>query len=401
MLTYDEALARVLADAPFTGRERIALADAPGRVLCDDVLARAPQPAFDHSAMDGYALRLDDLIARDDRTLAVQGESRTGAGVPAALTEGRACRIFTGAMVPDGADTVVMQEEVARDGDHATFARVPKRGEHIRRRGEDVRAGDAVLRAGTRITPYQTALLASVEALKVTVARRPAVAIVSTGDELREAGDEARAGSVVDANGPALAALVRACGGAPRVLPFARDTLADTERALTEALAQSDLVLTVGGVSVGDHDVVRAAMERAGVSLDFWKVAIRPGKPLCVGTAGRTRVLGLPGNPSSALLTFTLFGAPLLRAMQGDRSPVAPRFEATLDGVIRHQPGRLSFVRARRESVGGTVVVRPLSNQASGAVTSFAWADTLVLVPAEREAPASGERVQCMGLIDG
>lgn len=399
MLTYEEALARVLHDCPSTGEERVNFADSVGRVLADDVRARAPQPAFDYSAMDGYAVRSGDLSG-DLRALMVHGESRTGGGAPAPLAEGTACRIFTGAMIPEGADAVVMQEEVTREGDVARFARSPKRGEHIRRRGEDVAEGSAVLTRGARVTPFSIALMASVEALKVTVARRPVVSIVSTGDELRDAGSPDRVGSVVDANGPGIAALVAMCGGAPRVLPFARDDLASTEATLASALVSSDLVITVGGVSVGDHDVVRDAMERAGVTLDFWKVAIRPGKPLCLGRSGRARVLGLPGNPSSAMLTFVLFGAPLLRAMQGDRNPVAPRVEATLDGEIRHAPGRASFVRVTLDERGPRLIARALPNQASGAVTSFAWADALAVIPIEGGDVTTGSTIRCVRLRD-
>lgn len=399
MLTYEEALTRVLHDCPRTGEERVAYADSVGRVLADDVRARAPQPAFDYSAMDGYAVRASDL-AGDERALEVRGESRTGGAAPSPLAEKAACRIFTGAMIPEGADAVVMQEEVTRDGDRARFARAPRLGDHIRRRGEDVSEGAAVLTRGTRVTPFSIALMASVEALRVTVAQRPVVSIVSTGDELRDAGSPDRLGSVVDANGPGLAALVAMCGGVPRVLPFARDDLAGTEAALRSALASSDLVITVGGVSVGDHDVVREAMERAGASLDFWKVAIKPGKPLCLGRAGRVRVLGLPGNPSSAMLTFVLFGAPLVRAMQGDAHPVAARVEAALDGEIRHPAGRAAFVRVTLDERGAGVVARPLPNQSSGAVTSFAWADALLVLPLEGGTFSPGSAVRCVRLRD-
>jgi molybdopterin molybdotransferase len=270
----------------------------------------------------------------------------------------------------------------------------------VRRRGEDVAEGSVLLPRGVRVSPFHVALLASAEVTRVAVARRPVVSILSTGDELRDAGSPDRAGSVVDANGPGLAALVAMCGGVARALPFARDDRAATRAAIEGALEGSDLVLTVGGVSVGDHDVVRAAMEDAGVSLDFWKVAIKPGKPLCVGRAGRARVLGLPGNPSSATLTFVLFGAPLLRALQGDRVIGPTAVEATLAADVRHAPGRAEFVRVTLDESASPPVARPLGNQASGAVTSFAWADALALLPSESGALAAGSKVRCWRLRD-
>lgn len=212
MLTYEEARARALSDVVPVAAERVPLASAVGRVLADDVFARAPQPAFDHSAMDGYAVRAADL-ASPGAALPVVGESRTGGGAPPALAEGTCARIFTGAMMPAGADAVVMQEAVTREGDVARFAKAARAGEHVRRCGEDVAEGAAVLARGTRVTPFHVALLASVEATRVSVARRPVVSILSTGDELRDAGSPERPGSVVDANGPALAALVAMCGG--------------------------------------------------------------------------------------------------------------------------------------------------------------------------------------------
>ncbi|MFO0610329.1 MAG: gephyrin-like molybdotransferase Glp [Polyangiales bacterium] len=399
MLTYEEARARALADLTPVSPERVALDAAVGRVLAEDVHARSPQPAFDHSAMDGYAVRAADLSA-PGAALPVVGESRTGGGVPPALAAGSSMRIFTGAMVPAGADAVVMQEDVAREGDVARFVKPARPGDHVRRRGEDVAEGSVVLPRGTRVSPFHVALLASAEATLVAVARRPVVSILSTGDELRDAGSPDRAGSVVDANGPGLAALVAMCGGVARALPFARDDREATRAAIAGALEGSDLVLTVGGVSVGDHDVVRAAMEDAGVSLDFWKVAIKPGKPLCVGRAGRARVLGLPGNPSSATLTFVLFGAPLLRALQGDRVIGPTAVEAALAADVRHAPGRAEFVRVTLDESASPPVARPLGNQASGAVTSFAWADALALLPSESGALAAGSKVRCWRLRD-
>jgi molybdopterin molybdotransferase len=399
MFSYEEARARVLADLSPLAPERVSLEQAVGRVLAEELRAPAPQPPFDYSAMDGYAVRSADVSAAGT-TLPLGGESRTGRGPPEALVAGTCVRIFTGAMLPEGADAVVMQEDTTREGTLVRFAKVPRPGDHIRRRGEDMAAEALLLPHGTRITPFHIALLASVEATRVTVTRKPVVTILSTGDELRDAGSPTRPGSVVDSNGPGLTALVTLCGGTARVLPFARDDLTTTRIALEQALEASDLVLTVGGVSVGDHDVVRAAMEEAGVALDFWKVAIKPGKPLCVGRKGRARVLGLPGNPASAVLNFFLFAAPMLRTMQGDRQVEPTAIAAVLAEDIRHTPGRTEFVRVLLDEAQAPPVAQPLANQASGAVTSFAWANALAIVPREAGSLTAGTTVRCWRLRD-
>jgi molybdopterin molybdotransferase len=245
------------------------------------------------------------------------------------------------------------------------------------------------------------ALLSTLDLVRVTVARRPVVSILSTGDELRDAGERDRGGGVVDSNGPALAALVRHCGGEPRAMPFARDTLDATRVALERALDGADLVLTVGGVSVGEHDLVRPALEAAGLALDFWRVAIKPGKPLAVARAGNKRFLGLPGNPTSALLTFALFGAPLLRAMQGDRAPVPAATNVRLRNDASHAKGRMEFVRALLEvDDAGEVHARVLQGQSSGSVTSMAWADALVWLPADVERIAAGGPARAVRLAE-
>jgi molybdopterin molybdotransferase len=396
MLTADEALKRILENVPRVGAERVALEDSLGRVLAESIHARAPMPAFDHSAMDGYAVATSSFAGEGPWSLEVRGESRTG-GEVSAFEPGTACRIFTGAQLPCGADAVVMQEQVERAGTSARFARRPRLGDHIRRAGEDLAAGAVALDAGARIGPGQIGLLAALERAQVVVARRPLVTIVCTGDELRAPGHGGRPGSIADANGPALAALVALAGGAPRLAPFASDDAAATESLLREALERSDLVLTVGGVSVGDHDVVRPALEAVGVALDFWKVAIKPGKPLAFGAKGTTRVLGLPGNPVAAQITFALFGAPLLRAMQGDRQLAPSRRRARLEAPARHVPGRQGYLRAMSNGPR----VRVLENQASGAATSMAWADCLVVVPADCEGLDVDTEVELVPLAGG
>lgn len=395
MLSFDEALQRILASAPALPSERVELGHGIGRVLAEDLIAGSPLPGFDYSAMDGYAVATADFTGSGPWTLPVRGESKAGALAPT-LAPASACRIFTGAPIPDGADAVVMQENVERAGDSAGFASAPALGAHIRRRGEDLAEGAPALTRGTRLTPFRIGLAAAVDRAELLVARRPRVTILCTGEELRSPGSPAVPGTIPDSNGPSLAALVASAGGLPRLAPRVGDTMPETEQALAAALRDCDLLLTVGGVSVGEHDLVRVALERVGVSLEFWKVAIKPGKPLAFGRTGDTLVLGLPGNPVSAQLTFALFGMPLLRAMQGDAKPLPARARARLQSALPHHPGRTGFYRVRLE---GDLAVTA-TNQASGSPASLAHSDALVVVPAESSGLAAGESVELIRLAE-
>lgn len=399
MLTLDEARTRLLATATRVGRQRVALADALGRVLAEPVEARAPMPPFDASAMDGYALASGSLSGERPFTLPVKGESRTGAPAPR-LEPRTACRIFTGAELPAGADAVIMQEHVVRDGDAIRFDARPKPWGNVRRAGEDLAAGAIAMQPGSRLEPGHLALAASLERAELVVSRRPLVTVLCTGDELRAAGEPPRPASIPESNGVAIAAMARRAGAEARIGPIVRDDADGTRAAIEEALVATDLLVTVGGVSVGDHDVVKPALEAAGVAIDFWRVAMKPGKPLAVGRRERAHVLGLPGNPASAMVTFALFGVPLLRAMQGDAHPVAAPLRAKLGRRIERRPGRTEFLRSTLEVEQGELVVRPLGNQASGAVTSMAWGDALAVVPLEAEVLEAGAVVDVLRLRD-
>jgi molybdopterin molybdotransferase len=317
----------------------------------------------------------------------VVGESRAGSRDVALLPSESVMRVFTGAPLGPGADAVVMQEDVTREGDVARFRSRPSQGAHVRKRGEDLAKGDVAIARGTRMRAAHVALAASLDRAWVYVARRPIVAIVGTGNELRPHGSPGAPGSIAESNGCALRAMVYRAGGLARVARFVEDDARATERALAEGLDGSDVMITIGGVSVGEHDLVRPALEKVGVSLDFWKVAIKPGKPLAVGRRGRSVVLGLPGNPVSALVTFALLGAPLLRAMQGDREPIPAPRRGRLTRSVRHAPGRLELVRATLAYDAAGLNVTPLANQASGAPVSLARADALACIPADSEEP--------------
>jgi molybdopterin molybdotransferase len=257
----------------------------------------------------------------------------------------------------------------------------PKPGQNVRRAGEDVARGAVALAAGDRMGAGAIALAAMLDRAELVVARRPRITILCTGDELRAPGDEPRPGSVPESNSAPVAALARQAGAVVRVAPIAGDDLRATQEAIEEALDATDVLVTIGGVSVGDHDVVRPALERAGVSLDFWKVAIKPGKPLVVGTRDRVVVLGLPGNPASAIVTFAVFGAPLVRALQADRRPIPMALPVRFESTRARSPDRLELVRAWLHVEDRALVARPHTNQASGATTSLASSDGLAFVP--------------------
>jgi molybdopterin molybdotransferase len=331
----------------------------------------------------------------------VVGEAAAGAA-PSPLAARAAQRIFTGAALPEGADAVVMQEHVTREGDAILLSAVPPRHDHVRRRGEDLAAGTVALPVGTALGPGQVALAAACDRATLLVARRPVVALLASGDELRSPGDPARTASIPESNGYFVAAAARRAGAEARMLPFVRDDLDAAAEAVRAALVGADLVCSIGGVSVGDRDVMRPAMERCGVRLDFFRVAIKPGKPLVLGVGpGGQVVLGLPGNPASASLTFLLFGLPLLRAMQRHPSPTPNRVRMPLAGAVTRRAGRTEFARARIErGPGAPDRARLLPNQASGAVTGFALADALVVFPAERERVEDGEEVEVIVLRD-
>jgi molybdopterin molybdotransferase len=405
MLSYEDALARILAlgAAGPAARDAVPIEEADGRVLAEDLTAPFDLPGFDHSSMDGYAVRSLDL-AGPSRRLPVRGESRTGA-VPGALLPGTAMRIFTGAELPEGADAVVMQEEVTRDGDVAEVSLAPRPGQNVRRRGDDLLAGSVAALSGTRLRPAHLALAGALDRAEVLVSRRPVVAVLGTGDELRRPGAPRAPGTIPESNTLALRAMARRAGAEAHPHPYVRDDREATERAFAAALDECDVLVTVGGVSVGDHDLVRPALEAIGVHLEFWRVAIRPGKPLAVGRFERPQgraalVLGLPGNPASALVTFGLFGVPLLRALAGDAHPLPALVRARMTHPFAHPPGRRTFARAALTPSPQGLTVTTLGNQASGAVTSMAAADALVSIPADAAGVAAGDEVDVLPLAE-
>lgn len=384
-----------MAESKPLAPESVALSRALGRVLSEDLTAPEPLPPFDYSAMDGYAVRADDVNQRSRDGLPLRGECSAG-DTQAVLAAGTALRIFTGAPLPVGADAVVIQENTeVRDG------RVHVQGsirpyDNVRRQGEDLAQGSVALSRGTRLLPFQIGLAAALDRATLEVTKRPRVRIFTTGNELRAPGSAKRPGSIPESNSVALTAMAAAAGAEARVEPSVPDDLGATTEALRRCLDACDVLVTVGGVSVGDHDLVRPALEACGVTLGFWKVAIKPGKPLAFARTRDTLVLGLPGNPVSAQITFALFGVPLLRALQGDRNPLPPFQRVVLEQALTQKTGRLGLYRAKLNGNRATVA----SNQASGSTLSLAHADALVCMPAELERCEAGSELDAILLKD-
>lgn len=390
-----DALRIVLDAVTPLAPETCATADARDRVLAEPVRSGRTLPPWDVSAMDGYAVRAADLAA--PATLPVAFEVPAGAGRERALAPGEAARIFTGAPLPPGADTIVRQEDTERAGDRVHVRIAPKPGDHVRPAGEDVREGELVLEPGARLGPGALGLLASLGRSVVAVHQRPRVAILSGGDELVEPDGDARGGRIVSSNSYSIAAQCRAVGAEPLYLGIARDTPEDLERLLRAGLSAHVLVSSAG-VSVGDRDYVRPVLEKLGCELLFWGVRIKPGFPLVFGRFGAPDrgplVFGLPGNPVSAMVTFEEFVRPALRRMAGHRALFRPRIEAVLGEPLRKAPGRLHLVRVRLAREGGRVVATPTGNQSSGVLRSMALADGLLIFPAEDRELRAGALVQ-------
>jgi len=380
------------------GEEEVQLTHSLGRYLSQDIAAALDSPPFDNSAMDGYAVRAGDVGTAERGSpvhLAVRGESRAGGPLPEALEPGAACRIFTGAPMPAGADAVVIQEDTERSGDEVAILEASRVGKHVRARGSDVCAGAALLRAGHRIWHGELGLLASQNISHVSVVQRPRVALLSTGDELRELGATLAAGTIVNSNVYVLTEMLRELGVVPVPLPAAPDRLPEIETALRKAL-EADVVITMGGVSVGEYDFVHEAFAKVGIEPKFWKVRIKPGKPLAFAQYEGKPVIGLPGNPISAMVTFEVLVAPCLRKMLGDPQPHPEPVSVRLKHGYRRRPGRVEIARALATREGDELVVTLTSQQGSGSLPSFVGVNALVVLPADKAELRPGERVEAI-----
>jgi molybdopterin molybdotransferase len=386
LLAIDQALELILEQATPLAAEDVLAADADGRYLAQSVTALLDLPPFTNSAMDGYALRAADTPG----ALAVVGESAAGLPFPGTVTAGQAVTISTGAVLPDGADAVIPIEQVQRSGDPGATIIVPvvEPGANVRHRGGDLAVGSEVIAAGTRLGPPHLGAVISAGRAALRCARRPRVAILTTGDELRPPGSPLAPGQIYDSNGPMLAAALKRAGAEVSTVPAAADTPEATRAAFAAAL-EHDVVISTGGVSVGPHDLVRGVGAELGVRELFWRVKMRPGKPLSFGMRGDTLVFGLPGNPVSVLVCCEMFVAPALAALQGARHPRPNFARGTLTGPIRQNPERDDLIRVTRDA-GGRLT--PVAGQQSHQLATSARSDGLARIPTGTgELPAGSE----------
>jgi molybdopterin molybdotransferase len=378
--------------------ETVKLSNALGRTLAADAAAQVSHPPADVSAMDGYALRVAD-VSHVPEVLRIIGESAAGHPYAGNVSAGEAVRIFTGAHVPAGADTIVIQEDTESAGARVTIKEQPTRGRHIRSKGQDFRAGDVVLKAPRLLTARDIGLLAAMNLPRLSVTRRPVIGVVSTGDEVVLPGDPVREGQIVSANGHGICAFITAHGGEP----FDLGIVKDDPKALLRVAEQArhlDMLVTSGGVSVGDHDVVKSALGEAGFKVGFHKIAMRPGKPLLYGRLHNLPIMGLPGNPVSAMICAVLFLGPALARLQGRAGDAPAQSTARLSTDLKANDSRTDHIRATLTYQPGDLpLVRPLPTQDSAQLAALARADALIVREPQAPAATAGDAVSII-LLD-
>ncbi|ABI61715.2 Molybdopterin biosynthesis MoeA protein [Granulibacter bethesdensis CGDNIH1] len=395
MIPVEEARARILASVSPTMAETVSIAEAHGRVLAVSVQARVTQPPHDVSAMDGYAVRCADAVA--GARLTVIGAAPAGHPFSGSVETGQAVRLFTGSVVPQGSDTILLQEEAQRQDDIVIPAETIRPDRHIRRQGQDFTTNQTVLESGRILTARDIGLAAAANSPWLAVHRRPRVAILATGDEIVLPGEPVPPGGIVSSNSHMLAAMIRAAGGDPILLPLSGDD-SDTIRARAEAATKSDLLITIGGASVGDHDLVRSALGERGLTLDFWKIAMRPGKPLMHGQLAGTPLIGLPGNPVSAYVCALLFVLPALEVLRGLPDTPLRTQPARLVAPLRANDHRTDFMRGIITQTESGPVVESFPVQDSSMISALARANALIMRAPHAPQAAAGEIVPVLPL---
>ena len=393
LLPVEQALAAILARVPPVSPERVPLSTAAGRVLAAPLIAGHDQPPFHASAMDGYALRAADVS--EGTAFKIIGMSQAGSGFAGALGPGEAVRIFTGAPLPPGADTVIMQEQAMREGDMVRFTAPARLGHSVRPKGNDFAKGDVLIEAGARLTPMQIAVAAAANQADLAVARRPRIGLLATGDELVLPGSALGPDQIVASNSFGLAALLAPYADDIEDHGIVGDEDALLRARLDQAFAASpDILVTTGGASVGEHDLVQDALKDLGVSLDFWRINMRPGKPLMFGTRGQTLVFGLPGNPVSAMVTAIMFIKPALRAWLGHPEP--DHWRLPLAAPTPPNSARRHYMRARLVHTPDGPQVLPISQTDSGHTSSLAHADLLIVQAENDPGQSAGTNVEVL-----
>lgn len=396
LISVEDARGRILDALVPTPPEIVALAEAWNRVTAAPLVARLTQPPADVSAMDGYALRAADGTMGAD--LAVIGAAPAGHPFDGEVGPGQAVRLFTGSIVPKGADAILLQEDATRDGERVRVNEAVTAGRHIRRAGQDFAAGDSVVPAARRLTARDVGLAAAANHPWIAVHRAPRIGILATGDEIAMPGEPIPPGGIVSSNSHALAALVRACGGAPTILPIAKDTT-EAIAGTADAIGGLDMLVTTGGASVGDHDLVIAGLQTRGLEVNFWQIAMRPGKPLLFGRLGAVPVLGLPGNPVSAMVCATLFLVPALARLSGLPAAPPPVSTALLGAPLKANDHRADHLRATIHlDEAGRSVATPFPVQDSAMLRRLAHADALILRPPHAPPLESGAEVPVIRL---
>lgn len=402
MISVEEAVTRILSTIPLLGTEKVGILSALGRVLGEDVFSPYNIPPADNSAMDGYAVQSADTkraTVENPVVLDILEDIPAGTVPRHAVTTGKASRIMTGAPIPPGADAVVPREDTESDGRCVRISVPAPPGAHIRRSGEDVREGEKIIARGAVIRPAEVGMIASLGRSFIACHQRPLVAILSTGDELIDVDERPSAGKIVSSNSYSLAALVAECGAVPLQLGIARDTREDLLAKLTAA-QRADVIITSGGVSVGDYDLVKDIMQEVGNHMQFWKVAMRPGRPLAFGALGTTPLFGLPGNPVSAMVSFEQFVRPSLLKMMGHRNIFRRSVRATLTETLTKGIGARQFVRGRLHEENGRYTVASTGDQGSGILMSMVLANGLIVLPEHVDTVAVNEEVAVMLLDD-
>jgi molybdopterin molybdotransferase len=400
LIDHPEAVRLVLENTHRLPAEDVPLVEARGLALAQDLKARFDSPPFDNSAVDGYALRSADAEA--GRVFRVVDEAPAGRPAAKSVGEGEAIKIFTGGVIPEGADAVVMVENTSGWGEEFELKKAASPGQNVRGSGEDVREGEVILRAGTEVGPPEIALAATQGYGALPVHRRPEVVVLSTGTELVEPGErDLEPGEIYDSNSFAVMAQAHEIGARARRITAASDDDAVLRRAVEEALETADVVVTSGGVSVGEKDLVKGTMLNLGVEQIFWGVKFKPGKPLFFGARGDVSVFGLPGNPVSAMVCFELFVRPALVKMMGRQERGRPRIQVYFEKDVRNNFGRMHAMRVSLEKTERGWLARSVGAQGSGLVSSLTKADALALIGPESEGVKSGEFVEAIVLREG